>query len=76
MNEWYKKFTDKSIVMKEEDRIKGLYQFTSDVSRYYHPDDIPNLHLKPNYYFLSDEAGNCMTSLFRVSHIQNYRTLR
>jgi len=31
MNEWYKKFTDKSIVMKEEDRIKGLYQFTSDV---------------------------------------------
>ena len=26
MNEWYKKFTDKSIVMKEEDRIKGLYQ--------------------------------------------------
>ena len=26
--------------MKEEDRIKGLYQFTSDVSRYYHPDVI------------------------------------
>lgn len=40
MNEWYKKFTDKSIVMKEEDRIKGLYQFTSDVSRYYHSDVI------------------------------------
>lgn len=40
MNEWYKKFTDKSIVMNEEDKIKGLYQFTSDVSRYYHPDAI------------------------------------
>ena len=40
MNEWYKKFTDKSMVMNEEDKIKGLYQFTSDVSRYYHPDAI------------------------------------
>ncbi len=31
---------------------------------------------KAELLFLSDEAGNCMTSLFRVSHIQNYRTLR
>ena len=38
--------------------------------------DNPNLHMKPNYYFLADENGNCKTPLFRVSHINNYRILR
>lgn len=54
------------------EEITGILHKTNE-ERY---NNIPNLHLKPNYYFLSDEAGNCMTSLFRVSHIQNCRTLR
>lgn len=47
------------------EEITGILHKTNE-ERY---NNIPNLHLKPNYYFLSDEVGNCMTSLFRVSHI-------
>lgn len=35
----------------------------------------PNLYLPKNYYFLVDDYGICKTCLFRVSHIQNYKTL-
>ena len=29
----------------------------------------PNLYLPPNYYFLTDGNLNCISCLFRVSHI-------
>lgn len=37
----------------------------------------PNLYLPKNYYFLTEKGTNvCKSCLFRVSHIQNYKTLR
>lgn len=37
----------------------------------------PNLYLPQNYYFLTEKGTNvCKSCLFRVSHIQNYKTLR
>lgn len=37
----------------------------------------PNLYLPKKYYFLSKKGTNiCKSCLFRVSHIQNYKTLR
>ncbi len=54
------------------EEITGILHKTNE-ERY---NDNPNLYLKPNYYFLSDEAGNCITSLFKASHVQSYRTLR
>lgn len=51
--------------------IAGVLHKT-DEERY---NNIPNLHLKPNYYFLSDEAGNEASVLFRVSHIRCLKIL-
>jgi len=37
----------------------------------------PNLYLPKNYYFVTEKGTNVSKScLFRVSHIQNYKTLR
>lgn len=36
----------------------------------------PNLYIPKNLYFLTDSETNiCRTCLFKVSHIQNFRTL-
>lgn len=35
----------------------------------------PNLYIPKNLYFLTDESNTCRTSLFKVSHIQNFKTL-
>lgn len=51
------------------DKIEGILHKTEE-ERY---KNNPNLYLRPRYYFLADEAGNCITCLFRVSHIQNCR---
>lgn len=36
----------------------------------------PNLYIPKNLYFLTDESNICRTCLFRVSHIQNFKTLK
>ena len=37
----------------------------------------PNLYLPRNSYFLTEKGTNvCKSCLFRVSHIQSYKTLR
>lgn len=51
--------------------ITGILHKTNE-ERY---NDIPNLHLKPNYYFLSDETDNERSVLFRVSHVRKCRIL-
>lgn len=51
--------------------ISGILHKT-DEERY---NNIPNLHFKPNYYFLTDEVGNDASVLFRVSHIKNCKIL-
>lgn len=35
----------------------------------------PNLYILQNMYFLTDESNTCRTCLFKVSHIQNFKTL-
>lgn len=36
----------------------------------------PNLYIPKNFYFLTDRKSNiCKTCLFKVSHIQNFKTL-
>ena len=36
----------------------------------------PNLYIPKNLYFLTDGKSNiCRTCLFKVSHIQNFKTL-
>ncbi len=35
----------------------------------------PNLYIPQNMYFLTDELNTCRTCLFKVSHIQNFKTL-
>lgn len=52
--------------------IKGILHKTNE-ERYKND---PNIYLRQKFYFLADEAGNCITCLFRVSHIQNCKTVR
>lgn len=52
----------------EKEIIKGFLH-KSNEEEY---NDNPNIHFSPNYYFLTDGDGNCITCLFRVSRIQNY----
>lgn len=36
----------------------------------------PNLYIPKNYYFVTEKGTNiCKSCLFRVSHIQNFKTV-
>ena len=36
----------------------------------------PNVYYPKNYYFVEDEDTGEYSCIFRVSHVQNYKTLR
>ena len=55
----------------DDDEIEGILRKTGD-------DDfknIPNLFIPKNYYFLVDNNLNCITYLFKLSHVKKIQIL-
>ena len=53
------------IILFDGDEIEGILRKTGDDDF----KDNPNLYIPQNYYFLVDDNLNCISCLFRVSHI-------
>ena len=53
------------IILFDGDEIEGILRKTGDDDF----KDNPNLYIPQNYYFLVDDNLNCISYLFRVSHI-------
>ena len=65
--EQLEKYLNKKVKVKlfDGDAIEGYLRKTGD-------DDFknnPNLFIPKNYYFLTDGSLNCISCLFRVSHV-------
>lgn len=60
------------IILFDGDELEGCLRKTGEEDF----KNIPNLYIPQNYYFMVNDESDCISYLFRSSHVKNIQILR